>query len=89
VFGQLNPGTALGAAEYCRLQATATRALLLEGLELSVSEHWRRPPEFNPPPSAASRADVATSARDDMRPESGVRFVDKLELTIPACVENG
>ncbi len=39
VFDRLDPGTALGAAEYCRLQATAARALLLEGLELSVSEH--------------------------------------------------
>jgi hypothetical protein len=29
----------LGAGEYCRLQATAARALLIEGLELSVSEH--------------------------------------------------
>jgi hypothetical protein len=28
-----------GAAEYCLLQATATRALLLEGLALSVNEH--------------------------------------------------
>ena len=39
VFDRLDPSTALGAAEYCRLQATAARALLLEGLELSVSEH--------------------------------------------------
>jgi hypothetical protein len=39
VFDRLDPGTALGAAEYCRLQATAARALLIEGLELSVSEH--------------------------------------------------
>jgi hypothetical protein len=38
VFDKLDPGAVLGAAEYCRLQATATRALLLEGLELSVSE---------------------------------------------------
>jgi hypothetical protein len=39
VFDRLDPGAALGAGEYCRLQATAARALLIEGLELSVSEH--------------------------------------------------
>ncbi len=38
VFDKVDPGAALGAAEYCRLQTTAARALLLEGLELSVSE---------------------------------------------------
>ncbi len=35
VFDKAGPG----AAEYCRLQTIAARALLLEGLELSVSEH--------------------------------------------------
>ena len=35
VFDKAGPG----AAEYCRLQTVAARALLLEGLELSVSEH--------------------------------------------------
>jgi hypothetical protein len=39
VFDRLDPDAAPGAAEYCRLQATATRALLLEGLEQSVTEH--------------------------------------------------
>jgi hypothetical protein len=34
VFDKAGPG----AAEYCRLQTVAARALLLEGLELSVSE---------------------------------------------------
>ncbi len=38
-FDRLDPGMALGTAEYCRLQATAARALLIEGLELSVGEH--------------------------------------------------
>jgi hypothetical protein len=38
VFEKLDPQAEAGAAEYCRLQATATRALLLEGLELGVSE---------------------------------------------------
>ena len=31
VFDRLDQGAAMGASEYCRLQATATRALLLEG----------------------------------------------------------
>ncbi len=39
VFDKVDPAAALGAAEYCRLQTVAARALLLEGLELSVSEH--------------------------------------------------
>ena len=39
VFDKVDPNAALGAAEYCRLQTVAARALLLEGLELSVSEH--------------------------------------------------
>ncbi len=37
VFDKLDPQAVAGAAEYCRLQATATRALLLEGLEWKVS----------------------------------------------------
>jgi Lysozyme inhibitor LprI len=37
VFDKLDPQAAAGATEYCRLQATATRALLLEGLQMSAS----------------------------------------------------
>ncbi len=45
VFDKVDPAAALGAAEYCRLQTIAARALLLEGLEQSVSEHKRRRPQ--------------------------------------------
>jgi hypothetical protein len=37
VFSKLDPQAKAGAEEYCRLHATATRALLLEGLEWKVS----------------------------------------------------
>ncbi len=39
VVEKLDPGMVLGGTEYCRLQETAARALLLEWMELAVSEH--------------------------------------------------
>lgn len=39
LFANLDPGTALGADIYCRLQETARRALLLERLAAAVGEH--------------------------------------------------
>ena len=39
LFNNLDPGAALGADAYCRLQETARRALLLERLSAAVSEH--------------------------------------------------
>jgi lysozyme inhibitor LprI len=39
VFDKLDPGMALGAANYCRLQETAMRALTLERLAAAVNPH--------------------------------------------------
>lgn len=39
LFNNLDPGAALGADAYCRLQETSRRALLLERLGAAVSEH--------------------------------------------------
>jgi hypothetical protein len=39
LFNTLDPGMALGAEDYCRLQETARRVLLLERLGEAVSEH--------------------------------------------------
>jgi hypothetical protein len=39
LFDNLDPGAALGGADYCRLQETARRALMLERLAAAVSEH--------------------------------------------------
>lgn len=39
LFDNLDPGITLGADEYCRLQETARRVLLLERLGAAVSEH--------------------------------------------------
>ena len=39
LYDRLDPGMSLGAADYCRMHETAGRALLLETLELAVSEH--------------------------------------------------
>ena len=39
LFNNLDPGASLGADEYCRLQETARRVLLLERLGAAVSEH--------------------------------------------------
>jgi hypothetical protein len=39
VFDKLDPGTALGGANYCRLQETAMRVLQLERLAYSVNPH--------------------------------------------------
>ena len=39
LFDNLDPGAALGGADYCRLQETALRALVLERLAGAVSEH--------------------------------------------------
>src|SRR5882757_3551292 len=39
VFDKLDPGTALGGANYCRLQETAMRVLMLERLAYSVNPH--------------------------------------------------
>lgn len=39
VFAKLDPGMALGGATYCRLQATAMRALQIERLSAAVNEH--------------------------------------------------
>jgi len=38
-FNGLDPGMSLGAEDYCRLQETARRVLLLERLAAAVSEH--------------------------------------------------
>jgi hypothetical protein len=38
-FDKLDPGMSLGGATYCRLQETATRALLLERLADAVNPH--------------------------------------------------
>jgi hypothetical protein len=39
LFDNLDPGASLGGADYCRLQETARRALMLERLAAAVSEH--------------------------------------------------
>src|SRR5262249_11240330 len=39
VFDKLDPGTALGGANYCRLQETALRVITLERLAYSVNPH--------------------------------------------------
>ena len=39
LFDNLDPGASLGGANYCRLQETARRALVLERLAAAVSEH--------------------------------------------------
>ena len=39
LFGNLDPGATLGADDYCRLQETARRALVLEWLGGAVGEH--------------------------------------------------
>ncbi|HLH93031.1 MAG TPA: lysozyme inhibitor LprI family protein [Xanthobacteraceae bacterium] len=39
LFDNLDPGASLGGADYCRLQETARRALVLERLAGAVSEH--------------------------------------------------
>jgi len=39
LFANIDPGAALGGADYCRLQETARRALVLERLGAAVSEH--------------------------------------------------
>lgn len=39
MFNNLDPGLSLGAGDYCRLQETASRVLLLEGLGAAISEH--------------------------------------------------
>jgi hypothetical protein len=39
IYDKVDPGTALGGANYCRLQETAVRALALDRLARSVDEH--------------------------------------------------
>jgi len=39
VFDKVDPGTALGGANYCRLQETAMRVIVLERLAVSVNPH--------------------------------------------------
>jgi hypothetical protein len=39
IYDGLDPGTVLGGANYCRLQETARRALMLRRLADAVSEH--------------------------------------------------
>jgi len=39
VFDKVDPGTALGGANYCRLQETAMRAIVLGRLAVSVNPH--------------------------------------------------
>jgi hypothetical protein len=39
VFAKLDPGMSLGGAAYCRMQATAMRALQIERLSAAVNEH--------------------------------------------------
>jgi len=39
IYDKLDPGTALGGANYCRMQETAMRVLLLERLAVSVNPH--------------------------------------------------
>jgi len=39
VFDKVDPGTAMGGANYCRLQETAMRVIVLERLALAVNEH--------------------------------------------------
>jgi|SRR5579862_2245638 len=39
VFENLDPGVSLGAGDYCRLQETARRDLVLEWLAAAVTEH--------------------------------------------------
>lgn len=39
IFDKLDPGTAMGGANYCRLQETALRVITLERLAFSVNPH--------------------------------------------------
>lgn len=39
VFDKIDPGMSLGGADYCRLQETAQRALILRGLGDALGEH--------------------------------------------------
>src|SRR5262245_39273175 len=39
VFDKVDPGTAMGGANYCRLQETAMRVIVLERLAVSVNPH--------------------------------------------------